>query len=118
MRNYTSQIEKRKGSVSQIEMNFCVYLTTQTTLSFSLFVHVYLLSHWIVLIFWHRRTSGGVFLTLLKSRYVTKEQSKWIFAIENELLKKKAKEQQQRMKERQKQDVTDLRLKLQQQDKE
>ena len=55
---------------------------------------------------------------LLKNRYVTKEQSKWIFAIENELVKKKAKEQQQRLKERHKKDVTDLRVKLKQQDKE
>jgi len=38
------------------------------------------------------RTSGGVFLALLKNRYATKEQSKWIFAVENELTKKKAKE--------------------------
>jgi len=75
------------------------------------------LNHWIVLIFvLHRRTSGGVFLALLKNRYVTKEQSKWIFAVENELMKKKAKEQQQRMKERHKKEVTDLRLKLKQQE--
>jgi len=49
---------------------------------------------------------------------VTKEQSKWIFAIENEFIKKKAKEQQQRMKERHKKEVTDLRLKLKQSDKD
>ena len=38
--------------------------------------------------------------------------------MENEFIKKKAKEQQQRMKERYKHEVTDLRLKLEQQDKE
>ena len=38
--------------------------------------------------------------------------------MENEFIKKKVKEQQQRMKERHKQQVTDLRLKLEQQDKE
>ena len=70
------------------------------------------------LIFFHRRTSGGIFLTLLKNRYTTKEQSKWIFAIENEFNKKKAKEQQQRMKELRKKEVTDLRLKLKQRDDE
>ncbi|KAL9978558.1 hypothetical protein ACROYT_G016090 [Oculina patagonica] len=63
-----------------------------------------------------RRTSGGIFLTLLKNRYVTKEQSKWIFAVENELAKQKAKEHQQKMKELHKKEVTDLRLKLKQKD--
>ena len=38
--------------------------------------------------------------------------------MENELIKKKAKEQQQRMKERHKKEVTDLRLKLKQKDNE
>ena len=66
----------------------------------------------------HRRTSGGIFLTLLKNRYVTKEQNKWIFAVENELMKKKAKEQQQRMKELRQKEVTDLRLKLKEKDNE
>ena len=55
---------------------------------------------------------------LLKHRYVTKEQSKWIFALENEMLKKKAKEEQQRMKELQTKNVADLRLKLIERDKE
>lgn len=53
---------------------------------------------------------------LLKHKYVTKEQSKWIFALENELLKKKAKEQQQRIKELHKKNVADLRLKLKDRD--
>lgn len=66
----------------------------------------------------YRRTSGGVFLSLLKHRYVTKEQSKWIFAIENEISKKKAKEEQQRMTEFKKKTVSDLRLKLKERDKE
>ena len=66
----------------------------------------------------YRRTSGGVFLSLLKHRYVTKEQSKWIFAIENEISKKKAKEEQQRMTEFKKKPVSDLRLKLKERDKE
>ena len=58
-----------------------------------------------------------MFLALLKHRYVDKEQSKWIFAIENEIVKKKAKENQQRMKEFHKRNVTDLRLKLKERDK-
>lgn len=66
----------------------------------------------------YRRTSGGVFLSLLKHRYVTKEQSKWIFAIENEISKKKAKEEQQRMTEFKNKTVSDLRLKLKERDKE
>ena len=65
-----------------------------------------------------RRTSGGVFLVLLKHKYVTKEQSKWIFAVENELFKKKAKQEQQRMKELHKRNVADLRLKLKERDNE
>lgn len=55
-------------------------------------------------------------MALLKNRYVTKEQSKWIFAVENELAKQKAKEHQQKMKELHKKEVTDLRLKLKQKD--
>ena len=57
-------------------------------------------------------------MSLLKHRYVTKEQSKWIFAIENEISKKKAKEEQQRMTEFKKKTVSDLRLKLKERDKE
>lgn len=66
----------------------------------------------------YRRTSGGVFLSLLKHRYVTKEQSKWIFAIENEISKKKAKEEQQRMTEFKKKTVSDLRLKLKERERD
>lgn len=65
-----------------------------------------------------RRTSGGVFLTILKDRYVTKEQNKWIFAVENEINKKKAKEQQQRLKEVQRKDIEDLKMKLKQRDQD
>lgn len=56
-------------------------------------------------------------MALLKNRYVTKEQSKWIFAIENEISKRKAKEEQQRMAEFSKKTVSDLRLKLKERDK-
>ncbi|XP_067054984.1 uncharacterized protein [Acropora muricata] len=65
-----------------------------------------------------RRTSGGVFLVLLKHRYVTKEQEKWIFALENEIVKRKAKEEKQRLKELHIKNVSDLRLKLRERDKE
>ncbi|XP_068684076.1 phosphorylated adapter RNA export protein-like [Montipora foliosa] len=65
-----------------------------------------------------RRTSGGVFLVLLKHRYVTKEQEKWIFSLENEIAKKKAKEEQKRIKEFNMKNIADLRLKLQERENE
>ena len=55
---------------------------------------------------------------LLKHRYVTKEQEKWIFALENEIVKRKAKEEKQRLKELHIKNVSDLRLKLRERDKE
>lgn len=57
-------------------------------------------------------------MAILKERYVTKEQNKWIFAVENEICKRKAKEQQQRLKELQRKEVEDLRMKLKQRDQE
>lgn len=57
-------------------------------------------------------------MAILKDRYVSKEQNKWIFAVENEINKKKAKEQQQRLKEVQRKDIEDLRMILKRKDQE
>ena len=59
-----------------------------------------------------------MFLVLLKHRYVTKEQEKWIFSLENEIAKKKAKEEQKRIKEFNMKNIADLRLKLQERENE
>ena len=52
-------------------------------------------------------------MTLLKHRYIDKEQTKWIFAVENEIAKQKAKAKQQETNELHRRDVLDLRKKLQ-----
>ena len=55
---------------------------------------------------------------LLKHRYVTKEQEKWIFSLENEIAKRKAKEEQKRIKEFNMKNIADLRLKLKERENE
>lgn len=99
-----------------------VYSFIPTSLSSKSFIQAYSGSHCKCIKCFafslYRRTSGGVFLSLLKHRYVTKEQSKWIFAIENEISKKKAKEEQQRMTEFKKKTVSDLRLKLKERERD
>ncbi|XP_031553052.1 phosphorylated adapter RNA export protein-like [Actinia tenebrosa] len=60
-----------------------------------------------------RRTSGGIFIYLLKSKgYATKEQLKEIFAVEREKAKQLIKEQKKRDKELREQGINDLRQKL------
>ena len=46
---------------------------------------------------------------LLKHRHVTKEQENWIFSLENEIAKKKAKKEQKRIKEFNMKNIDDLR---------